>query len=543
MKIKYFIILFALIFIVQSCKEDFMDIKNPNAFDATTFYIDATNCERSVDAIYTIMLHKGMFSRDWYFNFDLLGNEAGPLAPLQGPIAELPRSVYDATNDPITSMWDRLYRMILRANYSLEVVSKWTPNTDADKELQARYIGEAKFFVGFAYYHLASLWGSVPLRKNFTETAANPNCARSSAEEVFAFAEKNLIDAAAALPDRYPDKDNGRATQWAAKAFLGKLYIMQGKWSTAQPIFQDIVNNGGYIMEPGVQGFENEFLKVNRNSKETIFDCKFAWYGWGNANMYHMFDGTELWGSKGATSGRALEYGFMEGDWSNVNITSSAVKKFKYDINSTTGYVDPRASCTFYGDGGYGGDMDCFRGAYAFDTPVTYADGTTMSVKGWRWKKYEEYEDQYSEMDPRIPGVDGGPASEISTIITRLADIKLLYAECLIQANDLSGALTQINDVRARVGAVAYGSLGDQTQGMVILKRERELELCGEQQRWFDLLRWHRNGKIFDMIQILNSERDSQGVTGGFTEKYLLLPIPQNEKDVNKLCEVTNGWN
>jgi hypothetical protein len=325
MKNKFFIILFAVIFMLPACEQDFMDIKNPNAFDATTFYVDAANCERSVDAIYTVMLHKGMFSRDWYFNFDLLGNEAGPLAPLQGPIAELPRSVYDATNDPISSMWDRLYRMILRANYSLDVVSKWVPDKDTDKALQTRYIGEAKFFLGFAYYHLASLWGAVPLRKNFTETAANPNCVRSSAEEVFAFAEQNLIDAAEALPDRYDNKDNGRATKWAAKAFLGKLYIMQGKWSTAQPVFKDIVDNGGYIMEAGVKGFENEFLKVNRISTETIFDCKFAWYGWGNGNMYHMFDGTELWGGKGATSGRAMEYGFM--DCGNVNITSSSDRK------------------------------------------------------------------------------------------------------------------------------------------------------------------------------------------------------------------------
>jgi len=33
----------------------------------------------------------------------------------------------------------------------------------------------------------------------------------------------------------------------------------------------------------------------------------------------------------------------------NVNITTSAVKKFRYDINSTVDYVDPRAYYTFYG--------------------------------------------------------------------------------------------------------------------------------------------------------------------------------------------------
>lgn len=286
-------------------------------------------------------------------------------------------------------------------------------------------------------------------------------------------------------------------------------------------------------MEDGTTGFENEFLEVNRNSGETIFDCKFAWYGWGEGNMYHMFDGTELWGGKGATSGRAMEYGFW--DWGNVNISTAAVHKFRYNINSLTDYVDPRAYMTFYGDGGYGGDMDCAKGAYPFDTPVTYPDETNSTApKGYRWKKYQQYETKISE---------GGPESQISTVITRLADVKLLYAECMIQANNLPGALDQINDVRVRAGAVEYESLGSQSEAWSILKRERELELCGEQQRWFDLLRWHTNGKIFDFVSILNGEKAAQGESANFSEKNLLLPIPQVEKDVNKSCEVPNGWN
>lgn len=532
MKNKIFIILIAFL-TVTACNDEFLDEKNPNNFDATTYYTNAENCTKAVNAIYTIMLHQGMFSRDWYFNFDLLANEAGPLTPLQGQIAELPRGVYDATNSALSPTWDRLYRMILRANYAIDVVTKWTPTKDEDIALKPRLIGEAQFFLGFAYYHLGSLWGSVPLRKSYEETAKNLNQARSPQSDVYKFAEENLLAAANALPPSYPAAQNGRATKWAAKAFLGKLYAMQGNWAGAEPIFKDIVDNGGFSMENGVAGFEKQFLEANRNSTETIFDCKFAWYGWGAGNMYHMFDGTELWGSKGATSGRAMEYGFW--DWGNVNITSSAVKKFKYDINATTGYVDPRAFYTFYGDGGFGGDMDCKKGAYPFDTPVTYpGDANPTAPKGYRWKKYQQYEAKVAE---------GGPESQISTVITRLADVKLLLAECYIQNNKIADALTQINQVRARVGATQYNSLGDKTAAMNILKREREIELCGEQQRWFDLLRWHRNGKIFDFVAILNGEKTAQGETANFSEKNLLLPIPQVEKDVNKLCEVPNGWN
>lgn len=532
MKNKLIAILVSILSLI-GCTEDFMDIKNPNNFDATTYYIDSSSCTRAVNAIYTIMLHKGMFSRDWYFNFDLLANEAGPLTPLQGQIAELPRGVYDASNSALSPTWDRLYRMVLRANYAIDVVSKWEPTSERESQIKARLIGEAQFFLGFAYYHLGSLWGSVPLRRSYAETGENLNCPRSPVEEVYLFVEENLIAAAEALPESYPDSDNGRATQWAAKAFLGKIYIMQGDWVSAEPIFKDIVDNGGFEMEDGVTGFENQFLAVNRNSPETIFDCKFAWYGWGEGNAYHMFDGTELWGAKGATSGRAMEYGCW--DWANVNITESAVNKFRYNINSIVDYVDPRAYYTFYGDGGFGGDMDCAKGAYPFDAPVTYpGDANPTNPKGYRWKKYQQYEAKTAE---------GSPESEISTVITRLADVKLLLAECLIQNNKISEALTQINDVRTRVGAELYLSLGDEAQAMSILKREREIELCGEQQRWFDLLRWHRNGKIFDFVAILNGEKTEQGENANFSEKNLLLPIPQIEKDVNNLCEVPNGWN
>ena len=65
---------------------------------------------------------------------------------------------------------------------------------------------------------------------------------------------------------------------------------------------------------------------------------------------------------------------------------------------------------------------------------------------------------------------------------------------------------------------------------MDLLKREREIELCGEQQRWFDLIRWHRNGKIFDFAEILNGEKSEQGESANFTEKESPFPDPPARK-------------
>ncbi|NJK95760.1 MAG: hypothetical protein HC905_13370 [Bacteroidales bacterium] len=219
---KLILILIAFI-TITACNDEYLDMKNPNNFDATTYYTNAENNTKAVNAIYSIMLHQGMFSRDWYFNFDLLANEAGPLTPLQGQIAELPRGAYDASNSALAPTWDRLYRMVLRSNYAIEVVTKWTPTKESDIALKTRLIGEAQFFLGFAYYHLGSLWGSVPLRKSFEETGKNLNIARSTQSEVFTFAEENLKAAANALPPKYERANNGRATQLGSQSIFRQI--------------------------------------------------------------------------------------------------------------------------------------------------------------------------------------------------------------------------------------------------------------------------------------------------------------------------------
>jgi hypothetical protein len=87
--------------------------------------------------------------------------------------------------------------------------------------------------------------------------------------------------------------------------------------------------------------------------------------------------------------------------------------------------------------------------------------------------------------------------------------------------------------------ATPYTSLGDQATAFNILKRERRLELSGEQVRWFDLKRWGI------AIETINAERTAEGETHLLQEKYLLFPIPQYEKDTNPnvASDIANDWN
>jgi hypothetical protein len=59
---------------------------------------------------------------------------------------------------------------------------------------------------------------------------------------------------------------------------------------------------------------------------------------------------------------------------------------------------------------------------------------------------------------------------------------------------------------------------------------ERRLELAFEGQRWFDLV---RTGKVFDVMNSLNSRDPGRLPMDMVTEYNVLLPLPQSQIDIN----------
>jgi hypothetical protein len=88
-------------------------------------------------------------------------------------------------------------------------------------------IGEAKFLRALYYFNVVRLWGDAPLITSYQKyvTASDYAIAKSPSTEVYAQIEKDLTEAAAALPTSYSSPDVGRATAGAAKALLAKVYL------------------------------------------------------------------------------------------------------------------------------------------------------------------------------------------------------------------------------------------------------------------------------------------------------------------------------
>lgn len=535
------IILLAGLFLMMGCNEEILDLKNPNNYDTGTFFQTEEELLLATNAVYGGLYFGGLWIREYYFIFDLIGNDASTATALQGELAEFAKYTYDAAHGQINVYWRSLYRIILRANLVIDKGAEYIEN-NGESEAVKRYVAEAKFLRAYAYFELVNQFGRVPLKTSLAdlEVILTP---RASTEEIWALIHQDLDDAIGVLPTSYDAQDLGRATKGAALALKGKSFLYQKDYSNAASTLAQL-DGMGYDLIPGDQWYDNWTDEdAKENNIESVFEVQMKRVP--GTNTWYMFGGQETWGRGAAHNGRPMEYGFN--DWQNVFISPAAVQGFVYTDPTGAEYIDPRAENTFYGGDGLGDDTWCDDCGY---TPEEVQDlniddvekslGTgvlkyNLEKRGYRFKKYQNYEKIFKEKKPE---------SSNNGKVIRYADVLLMRAEALIMSGDVGAGMTLINRVRSRVGAFEINGVSGQAEAMEILKRERHLELCGEQHRWRDLVRWG------DAKDVLNAELNAQYNEGGsgkvfFQGKHVLFPIPQSEKDVNTviLDDIANDWN
>jgi hypothetical protein len=123
-----------------------------------------------------------------------------------------------------------------------------------------------------------------------------------------------------------------------------------------------------------------------------------------------------------------------------------------------------------------------------------------------------------TKYDPTYPTHD---ISYRDAIVLRLAEMYLIKAECQLKTGgDALATLNQLRDVRAIAG---QNNKRTGTVNIDTILEERAIELCGEQQRWFDLKRTH---KLVEYVKARNAVAAPQ-----VAEKHYYRPIPQAQID------------
>lgn len=525
MKNKIFIILI-ITALFSSCSEKMLDVENENGYSAETFFKDAQSITEASTATYAAFLHGGMMAREWYFIYDLFGNDAEKNFPLQGALLSFPNFTHNADSRELNFLFTACYKALLRANFAIDAVGKWAPTAPNDVALGNRITGEMEFLKAFAHFILVTSYGDVPIKKTLEDHFIT-DAPRTPKAEIWAYIESTLQAAIGRLPLEYGASDYGRVTKGAAVALLGKTYLYQGKYNDA--ITQFAALGAAPYNYDLAASLDNLFTGQEIKTKETLFSVVHGhWLGSGVGDPRYIFRRQELSTAGLVThSARDMEYGFR--DFWNVLVSDALVNAFTYPDESGKPYVDPRAALTFYDNLGTSGGDRVFN-ELGPEGPMQYSSivGTAKRIISWR--KYGEYE-QISKL--------GQPQSWINTQVIRYADVLLMLAECYIQTNQVDKALPLINRVRARSGAFVRTSLGTKEEAFTKLKHERQIELAGEQSRWNDLVRWGI------AVKTINDEKEAYNGTRPVKDYHVLLPIPRQERDANPTlnAQVKNDWN
>ncbi|MBT1704744.1 RagB/SusD family nutrient uptake outer membrane protein [Chryseosolibacter indicus] len=173
-------------------------------------------------------------------------------------------------NPWVANIWAQSYSIINAANNVIEQVPLM--NNFTAEEFQAQLIREAKFLRALTYFNMVRSWGDVPLITLPTTSSSNFNVSRTQAHVVYENIIEDLRDAVN-LPRSYNGSESinkGRATQYAAKALLAKVYLYAGNDNMAIFYAKDVIENGGYLP---VDDYGSIWL--NENSSESIFELQF----------------------------------------------------------------------------------------------------------------------------------------------------------------------------------------------------------------------------------------------------------------------------
>lgn len=508
---------------IFSCNKD-LNKTDPNSISTDSAFKTAVDLQSATNAIYAVIRSVSLVGREWFFVHDLRSDEVSTGgSQLEAPRAQILNGATQPANPVMTSVWNGWNTTIHRAN---TVINKGPGVTD-NPALRDRCVAEAKFLRGWAYFELVTHWGDVPL---YTKPVSGIGDfqGRAGIDNVYNQIIQDLKDAAAGLPGKssYGSQDKGRATNAAANAMLGRVYMQKGDYANAKAALLLIPTAGGdgYTL---TSRFLDNFEEEHELNDESIFEILFFDKGTANFNWGGQSVGDVLNGNTELTTVRNQEYCPVA--WRNLIPSDKFLNEFE-DADFGAAKTDPRLAWTVYktGDKYAPGDTATLLAGDQNGNASNF-HGTTMKFS---WRKFML---MYKMNKAKMGFYPGGNNQRI----IRYAEVLLMLAECENELGNTAGAIDYLNKVRDRADVMMphyptsqfpCASKDDVTRAIM---HERTVELGDEEVKNVDIMRWRMRGYypsvVPEPLSYFQKDRDE------------LLPIPQQELDNNPKLENKNN--
>lgn len=469
------ILTLASLLMVSSCKKSFIEILPVST--VTTDVLYKTDKDFLDAVIGTYVALRNQYSNTWQFG-DIRGDDAWIQVSNQPSTMGVDLFSINSSDALVRTTWANYYVVIARANNILTKIENADPAIVTNKD---RYTGEAKFLRAIAYFDLVRIFGDVQMiikPQSIDETLKTPRTAVTTIySEVIV---KDLLDAAAKLPLVNTGSEVGRATNGAAKAILGKVYLTIQDFQKAESVLQELTTTPyTYAL---LANYNDLFTYTkNEHHSEYIFDIEYE-EGLGGAGS--IFTNNFMPNVTALLDYYGIKGGFNE----SMSPTRLFVELWQAG--------DKRKDVSVQGNG-----YCCGSWKHPTTGVVTTFSSTTS----------HSYTMKY------VTAVATGGDSRANWKVIRYADVLLMYAEALNENGKTAQSLPYLNQIRTRAGLTSFTGL-TQADARDKIALERRFELCFEGQRWFDLV---RTGKALAACSSV-----------GMKDYMTVFPVPLNQLQV-----------
>ena len=505
-------------FCLSACGEKFLDVPNENGLSTGMFWSTEDDIKCGLTAVYSMFYRQGTWTRNMVNELDGISDE-GVLYSSWTELNEWTKFLY--TNYDFgeinTKIWSEHWTAINRANQVLDHIDD--PGiVFSSEDLRLDYKGQALWLRALYYYYLTTIYENIPLVLKTSSASDTPK--GQNPDVIYTQLEKDLHEAIGYLPLKR-DLEVARPTRGAAYGLLARIYAQHHKWQEAAECLNWIVEGEGksiYSLEPN---WQDNFSNYTENNCESLYEIQFSlcnYVGWDATDNYLGSDaqlGTQIEISR---SPKGMGWQIVESNpW---------VKEYYLREKTVDGKNDPRL----------------FYSLWYCDAETDFPEHPNQLIYGKTWKQLGYNANDNKRVFVKKYSTDVSPVyywNDNNFRLIRLADMLLLYAECLNEINNgpTDKAIEYVDRVRTRVNLPRLAESRYYTDAAIRtqyepfkehLKIERELELSFEALRWFDLKRWGFDEK--NLAAIRERDADFNNFQPG---KHERLPIPQSEVDNN----------
>jgi hypothetical protein len=598
LKILFKTALLLMLFCTFSCKKYLNDNINKATVNDATQWSSEGNADIFLNAIYGQLSNSGNYPDNldnftddndggyYWRSYHWKAGSVGPSVDGGQPMSDYSGSNqtnaadFSAWNPVIANTQTGCYTKVRRCNLFLQKIAQYKSNFSA--AWMAKRTDEVRFLRAFFYSQLFQHVGGLVLltsvEDNSTETAAQLNVPRSSFEATFNFLDSELdaIVKDNVLAVKYPhgDANAGRATLGAALMLKGWIELFAAspeynsgssptgvadpnnlihfasadptRWAKAAATFQQFMTT--YTQYSLFPQLDQLWYEANEYNSEIIFD----------KNLVAGIIGNE--GSNYEQYGGPVYILGTYYTWGNYDPTQELVDAFRMangkDISDPTSGYDPQHPYVgreqrFYQFIVYDGAPYSQPWMPKTDTIYTRIDKLHPSLNQIDFAQSDVSNTGYysrKRLNPLAPP-GGSFASGQNYVYFRYVEVLLGYAEAQNEAVGPDASVyAAMLKIRQRSNLPALPAGLTQAAMRTQIHNERRIELCYENKRIFDILRWQTASALLNVdrhgMQITNtSPNDDKGTwtytpvllnhPHVFTQNMYVNPIPQAVIDQN----------